>query len=142
MLVGVVDTAGRTHIDEPLMQEMADIKSYASPHEILLVADALTGQDAVNLAKNFDERVGFDTERNVHTGHSGTYASQFAVSGLSAVHGAVQMLKAEILRLAAFVLKAPQSRLEMGVGKQGPDHPLLPGFGEGAYLKTAFAVVR
>jgi signal recognition particle subunit SRP54 len=40
------------------MQEMADIKSYASPHEILLVADALTGQDAVNLAKNFDARVG------------------------------------------------------------------------------------
>ena len=66
-------------------------------------------------------RVGFDTERNVHTGHSGTYASQFAVSGLSAVHGAVQMLKSEILRLAAFVLKAPQSRLEMGVGKQGPE---------------------
>jgi len=54
----LLDTAGRTHIDEPLMQEMADIKSYASPHEILLVADALTGQDAVNLAKNFDERVG------------------------------------------------------------------------------------
>jgi signal recognition particle subunit SRP54 len=54
----LLDTAGRTHIDEPLMQEMADIKSYSSPHEILLVADALTGQDAVNLAKNFDERVG------------------------------------------------------------------------------------
>jgi len=54
----LLDTAGRTHIDEPLMQEMADIKSYASPHEILLVADALTGQDAVNLAKNFDARVG------------------------------------------------------------------------------------
>ena len=56
--VVLLDTAGRTHIDEPLMQEMADIKSYASPHEILLVADALTGQDAVNLAKSFDERVG------------------------------------------------------------------------------------
>jgi len=54
----LLDTAGRTHIDEPLMQEMADIKSYADPHEILLVADALTGQDAVNLAKSFDERVG------------------------------------------------------------------------------------
>ncbi len=54
----LLDTAGRTHIDEPLMQEMADIKSYANPHEILLVADALTGQDAVNLAKNFDARVG------------------------------------------------------------------------------------
>jgi signal recognition particle subunit SRP54 len=56
--VVLLDTAGRTHIDEPLMQEMADIKSYASPNEILLVADALTGQDAVNLAKNFDDRVG------------------------------------------------------------------------------------
>ncbi len=56
--VVLLDTAGRTHIDEPLMQEMADIRSAAKPHEILLVADALTGQDAVNLAKNFDERVG------------------------------------------------------------------------------------
>jgi signal recognition particle subunit SRP54 len=56
--VVLLDTAGRTHIDEPLMQEMADIKSYANPHEILLVADALTGQDAVNLAKSFDARVG------------------------------------------------------------------------------------
>ena len=54
----LLDTAGRTHIDEPLMAEMAEIKASAKPHEILLVADALTGQDAVNLAKNFDERVG------------------------------------------------------------------------------------
>ena len=52
------DTAGRTHIDEPLMAEMAEIRDAARPHEILLVADALTGQDAVNLAKNFNERVG------------------------------------------------------------------------------------
>ena len=56
--VVLLDTAGRTHIDEPLMTEMAEIKSSAHPHEILLVADALTGQDAVNLARNFDERVG------------------------------------------------------------------------------------
>ncbi len=56
--VVILDTAGRTHIDEPLMVEMADIKKNAKPHEILLVADALTGQDAVNLARNFDERVG------------------------------------------------------------------------------------
>ena len=54
----ILDTAGRTHIDEPLMQEMADIRDAARPHEILLVADALTGQDAVNLAKNFNEQVG------------------------------------------------------------------------------------
>ncbi len=56
--VVILDTAGRIHIDEPLMLEMAEIKRVAKPHEILLVADALTGQDAVNLAKSFDERVG------------------------------------------------------------------------------------
>jgi signal recognition particle subunit SRP54 len=56
--VVILDTAGRTHIDEPLMIEMAEIKRAANPHEILLVADALTGQDAVNLAKSFNERVG------------------------------------------------------------------------------------
>ena len=56
--VVILDTAGRTSIDEPLMQEMADIKTKANPHEILLVADSLTGQDAVNLARNFDDRVG------------------------------------------------------------------------------------
>jgi CO/xanthine dehydrogenase Mo-binding subunit len=66
-------------------------------------------------------RVGFDTERNVHTGHSGTYASQFAVSGLSAVHGAAQKLKSEILHLAAFALQAPEDQLELGVGKQGAE---------------------
>ena len=66
-------------------------------------------------------RTGFDTDRNVHTGFTGTYASQFAVSGLSAVHGATQKLKAEILRLAAFALNAKQEDLELGVGKQGPE---------------------
>ncbi len=54
----ILDTAGRTHIDEPLMVEMADIKSAANPHEILLIADSLTGQDAVNLAQSFNQRVG------------------------------------------------------------------------------------
>ena len=66
-------------------------------------------------------RVGFDTERNVHTGHSGTYASQFAVSGLSAVNGAAQKLKGEMKRLAAHVLAAPEDDLEFGVGEQGPE---------------------
>jgi signal recognition particle subunit SRP54 len=54
----LLDTAGRTHIDEPLMAEMVEIKTATRPHEILLIADALTGQDAVNLAKSFDERIG------------------------------------------------------------------------------------
>ena len=66
-------------------------------------------------------RVGFDTERNVHTGHSGTYASQFAVSGLSAVNGAARLLKAEMAKLAAFVLQASEEELEFGLGKQGPE---------------------
>ncbi len=64
-------------------------------------------------------RVGFDTDRNVHTGHSGTYASQFAVSGLSAVHGAAQKLKKEILKLAAFALNAKEEDLELGHNEQG-----------------------
>ena len=66
-------------------------------------------------------RTGFDTERNVHTGFSGTYASQFAVSGLSAVHGAAQKLKAEMKRLAAFVLETNEEDLEFGIGAQGPE---------------------
>jgi 2-furoyl-CoA dehydrogenase large subunit len=66
-------------------------------------------------------RTGFDTERNVHTGFSGTYASQFAVSGLSAVHGAAQKLKAEMKRLAAFVLETKEEDLELGIGEQGPE---------------------
>jgi signal recognition particle subunit SRP54 len=56
--VVLLDTAGRTHVDEPLMAEMAEIREASRPHELLLVADALTGQDAVNLAKSFNERVG------------------------------------------------------------------------------------
>jgi len=66
-------------------------------------------------------RTGFDTERNVHTGFSGTYASQFAVSGLSAVHGAAQKLKAEMKRLGAFALESAEDDLEFGVGPQGPE---------------------
>jgi CO/xanthine dehydrogenase Mo-binding subunit len=66
-------------------------------------------------------RTGFDTERNVHTGFSGTYASQFAVSGLSAVHGAAQKLKAEMKRLGAFALGTGEDDLEFGTGAQGPE---------------------
>jgi 2-furoyl-CoA dehydrogenase large subunit len=66
-------------------------------------------------------RAGFDTERNVHTGHTGTYASQFAVSGLSAVHGAAQKLRKELLRLASYALNAPEDQLEMAVGQHGTE---------------------
>jgi signal recognition particle subunit SRP54 len=56
--VVMLDTAGRTHIDEALMAETVEIRDIAHPHEILLVADSLTGQDAVNVAKSFDQRIG------------------------------------------------------------------------------------
>jgi signal recognition particle subunit SRP54 len=54
----ILDTAGRLHIDEPLMQEVAAVRDATQPTESLLVADAMTGQDAVNVAKSFAERVG------------------------------------------------------------------------------------
>lgn len=53
----ILDTAGRLHIDEQLMQELADIKREVEPTEILLVVDAMTGQDAVNVAKTFNDRL-------------------------------------------------------------------------------------
>ncbi len=53
----VLDTAGRLHIDEGLMDELSRIKAAVNPSEILLVADAMTGQDAVNIAKAFDEKL-------------------------------------------------------------------------------------
>lgn len=55
--VVIVDTAGRLHIDEPLMQELQNIKDIVNPSEILLVVDALTGQDIVNVASSFNERL-------------------------------------------------------------------------------------
>lgn len=55
-----LDTAGRLHVDETLMDELRNIKAELHPHEILLVVDAMTGQDAVNVASAFDEAVGID----------------------------------------------------------------------------------
>ena len=80
----ILDTAGRTHIDEPLMVEMAEIKRVANPHEILLVADSLTGQDAVTLASSFDERVGITgivLTRVDGDGRGGAALSMRAVTG-------------------------------------------------------------
>lgn len=54
----IIDTAGRLHIDEDLMNELSAIKKHINPHEILFVADAMTGQDAVNVANKFDELLG------------------------------------------------------------------------------------
>src|SRR5690606_19460657 len=82
--VVLLDTAGRTHVDEPLMLEMADIKAAATPHETLLIADSLTGQDAVNLARSFDTRVGITglvLTRMDGDGRGGAALSMRAVTG-------------------------------------------------------------
>lgn len=58
--VVILDTAGRLHIDEDMMAELQEIKASVAVHQTLLVVDAMTGQDAVNVAKEFDEKVGID----------------------------------------------------------------------------------
>jgi len=58
--VVIIDTAGRLHVDEQMMNEVAAIKAAVGPHEILFVVDAMTGQDAVNTARAFNERLNFD----------------------------------------------------------------------------------
>ncbi|MDB5530840.1 MAG: signal recognition particle protein [Devosia sp.] len=80
----ILDTAGRTHIDEELMAETAEIKTVSNPHEVLLVVDALTGQDAVNLARSFDQRVditGIVMTRVDGDGRGGAALSMRAATG-------------------------------------------------------------
>ena len=82
--VVLLDTAGRTHIDEDLMREASEVRDLARPHETLLVADSLTGQDAVKLAKNFEERVGITgivLTRVDGDGRGGAALSMRAVTG-------------------------------------------------------------
>ena len=82
--VVLLDTAGRTTLDEAMMSEAAEVKRAANPHEILLVADSLTGQDAVNLARSFDERVGLTgivLTRVDGDGRGGAALSMRAVTG-------------------------------------------------------------
>ena len=82
--VVLLDTAGRLHIDEQLMAEIAAVRDIAKPHETLLVADALTGQDAVNIAKTFKDRVGITglvLTRMDGDGRGGAALSMRAVTG-------------------------------------------------------------
>jgi signal recognition particle subunit SRP54 len=82
--VVLLDTAGRTHIDDDLMREATDVRDIAQPHETLLVADSLTGQDAVKLAKSFNERVGITgivLTRVDGDGRGGAALSMRAVTG-------------------------------------------------------------
>jgi signal recognition particle subunit SRP54 len=82
--VVLLDTAGRITLDEAMMTEAADVKRAANPHEVLLVADSLTGQDAVNLARAFDKRVGLTgivLTRVDGDGRGGAALSMRAVTG-------------------------------------------------------------
>jgi signal recognition particle subunit SRP54 len=82
--VVMLDTAGRTTLDDEMMNEAAEVKKAAGPHEVLLVADSLTGQDAVNLARAFDERVGLTgivLTRVDGDGRGGAALSMRAVTG-------------------------------------------------------------
>jgi signal recognition particle subunit SRP54 len=82
--VVMLDTAGRVTVDEGLMAEVADVKAATNPHEVLLVADALTGQDAVNTARAFDSRVGLTgivLSRMDGDGRGGAALSMRAVTG-------------------------------------------------------------
>jgi signal recognition particle subunit SRP54 len=82
--VVMLDTAGRTTLDDAMMSEATEVKRAANPHEVLLVADALTGQDAVNLARSFDERVGLTgivLTRVDGDGRGGAALSMRAVTG-------------------------------------------------------------
>ena len=56
----IVDTAGRLHVDQELMDELAEVRKVTKPHDVLLVVDAMTGQDAVNVAESFAETADFD----------------------------------------------------------------------------------
>jgi signal recognition particle subunit SRP54 len=82
--VVILDTAGRTALDDAMMSEATEVKHAVNPHEVLLVADALTGQDAVNLARSFDGRVGLTgivLTRVDGDGRGGAALSMRAVTG-------------------------------------------------------------
>ncbi len=82
--VVMLDTAGRLHVDDELMAEVQAVRDVAKPHETLLVVDSLTGQDAVNVAENFDSRVGISgvvLTRMDGDGRGGAALSMRAVTG-------------------------------------------------------------
>lgn len=82
--VVMLDTAGRLHVDDELMAEVAEVRDATKPHEILLVVDSLTGQDAVNVARNFNDRLnitGVVLTRMDGDGRGGAALSMRAVTG-------------------------------------------------------------
>src|SRR6267143_1910263 len=141
--VVLLDTAGRTTLDEEMMAEAAEIKTAASPHEVLLVADSLTGQDAVNLARSFDERVGLTgivLTRVDGDGRGGAALSMRAVTGkpikligtgekLDALEDFHPSRIAERMRKGAFDLNDLREQLEQmqNMGGIGGLMGMLPG---------------
>ena len=79
----VLDTGGRLHIDDELMGELVAVKSAVQPQEVLLVADAMTGQDAVTMASQFDQRVGLTGHHSDQGGRRRTGRGAACLSGLS-----------------------------------------------------------
>src|SRR5690606_31019973 len=80
----ILDTAGRLHVDDDLMRESEQVRDLARPHETLLVVDSLTGQDAVNVARAFNERIGITgvvLTRVDGDGRGGAALSMRAVTG-------------------------------------------------------------
>src|SRR5436309_2099156 len=145
--VVILDTAGRTTLDEAMMAEAADIKRAANAHEVLLVADALTGQDAVNLARAFNDRVGLSgivLTRVDGDGRGGAALSMRAVTGKpkkriaagsgTRVEDVNRMLKMH--RGMADVMKA------MGSGKRGPMAGLANMLGLGGAMPSAEEMQR
>jgi len=91
-------------------------------------------------AEQVNVRRGHDTWFNTHAGFSGTYASQFAVTGLMAVKGAAELLRDEMIKLASFVLQAPEEAIELSDGfariKDGPPEAALPFMALGAIVNA------
>src|SRR5204863_90307 len=140
--VVMFDTAGRTTLDEEMMAEAANVKQAASPHEVLLVADALTGQDAVNLARAFDERVGLTgivLTRVDGDGRGGAALSMRAVTNRPIkLIGTGEKLDAleefDPARIAGRIRGMADMMKAMGSGKRSPLAGLgqMMGFGSGA----------
>src|SRR6516165_1254457 len=144
--VVLLDTAGRLTLDEALMNEAAEVRRASGPHEVLLVADALTGQDAVNLARAFNERLdltGIVLTRVDGDGRGGAALSMRAVTGKPIkLIGTGEKLDAiedfYPARIAGRILGMGDMMKAMGSGKRGPLAGIAQamGFGGGAPAPT------
>ena len=119
----MIDTAGRLHIDDDLMVELEQIKAETKPIEVLFVADAMTGQDAVNVAEQFAERVGLSQGR----------ISQIATGGMADIHNRVPLVVmahgtdvANAERLATLSSDVELLKKTAAIARQFPPHGTRP----------------